>query len=161
MELKSLDIRIRKLWIIINIILLFIIGVASGIGVFASIGTPAELGVILAVSITDVILLDLLIIFPFLKYKFYKYGYSEKRIVVHYGVIFRHRIVIPVCQIQDLHIYQGPLMSMLNLNSVIISTAGSNLSIVGLDKKDAEKMVDELEKYLQTRIEELKNEEIQ
>ena len=160
MELKSLDIGIRKLWLIINIILLVLIGIVSKVGIDLSIGTPFELGVIISVCITDFIFLVLLIIFPFLKYYFYKFGYNDKKIVIHFGVIFKHRVVIPVCQIQDLHLYQGPLMSILKLNSVIISTAGSNFSISGLDKMTAEKMVEDLEKYLQTRIEELKNEEI-
>jgi membrane protein YdbS with pleckstrin-like domain len=87
-------------------------------------------------------------------------GYDDKRIIVKQGVIFRRRVVIPVCQIQDLHRIQGPIMIMLKLSGVTISTAGSNFSISTLTTGEADLMIDELERNLESRIEELKNEEI-
>ena len=51
-------------------------------------------------------------------------------------------------------------MQLMKLQSVEISTAGSNYTINGLIYDDAKKMVDELEKNLNKRIEELKNEEV-
>lgn len=97
---------------------------------------------------------------PALRYKMYAWGYDDKRIIVKQGVIFRHRVVIPVCQIQDLHRTQGPLMMMLKLSGVTISTAGSNFDISTLTTNEADRMIDELEHNLETRVEELKNEEI-
>ena len=98
--------------------------------------------------------------FPFMVYNRYSYAYNDKRIVIKKGVIFKYEIIIPVCQIQDLHLLQGPLMQLMKLQSVEISTAGSNYTINGLTYDDAKKMVDELEKNLNKRIEELKNEEV-
>ena len=69
-------------------------------------------------------------------------------------------MVIPVCQIQDLHRTQGPLMMMLHLSGVTISTAGSNFDISTLTTAEADQMIDELESNLETRIEEQKNEKI-
>jgi membrane protein YdbS with pleckstrin-like domain len=69
-------------------------------------------------------------------------------------------VVIPVCQIQDLHRTQGPLMMLLKLSNVTISTAGSNFDISTLTTPEADRMVDELERNLEKRIEERKNEEI-
>ena len=68
--------------------------------------------------------------------------------------------MIPVCRIQDLHRTQGPIMMMLKLSGVTISTAGSNFDISTLTTAEADRMIDELERNLEARIEELKNEEI-
>ena len=90
----------------------------------------------------------------------YSWGFDERRIVVKQGVIFRHRAVIPVCQIQDLHRTQGPIMMMLKLSGVTISTAGSNFDISTLTTDEADRLIDALEHHLETRVEELRNEEI-
>jgi membrane protein YdbS with pleckstrin-like domain len=100
------------------------------------------------------------LIIPALRYKMYAWGYDDKRIVVKQGVIFRKKVVIPVCQIQDLHRTQGPLMIAFKLSGVTISTAGSNFDISTLTTEEADRMIDELEGNLEARIEELKNEEI-
>ena len=68
--------------------------------------------------------------------------------------------VIPVCQIQDLHRTQGPLMMMLKLSGVTISTAGSNFDISTLTTDEADRMIDELEHHLEIRVGEQKNEKI-
>jgi membrane protein YdbS with pleckstrin-like domain len=95
---------------------------------------------------------------PALRYKMYAWGYDDKRIIVKQGVIFRRRVVIPVCQIQDLHRIQGPLMMMFRLSDVTVSTAGSNFDLSTLTTEEADRMIDELEHNLETRIEEQKNE---
>ena len=105
-------------------------------------------------------ILCITLIMPALRYKMYAWGYDDKRIVVKQGVIFRQRVVIPVCQIQDLHRTQGPLMMMLKLSGVTISTAGSNFDISTLTTEEADRLIDVLEQNLETRVEELKNEEI-
>ena len=111
-------------------------------------------GILLALS------LAFTLIMPALRYKMYAWGYDDKRIIVKQGVIFRQRVVIPVCQIQDLHRTQGPLMMMLKLSGVTISTAGSNFDISTLTTAEADRMIDELERNLEARIEELNNEKI-
>jgi len=75
-------------------------------------------------------------------------------------VIFRQRVVIPVCQIQDLHRTQGPIMMIFGLSGVTISTAGSNFDISTLTTDEADRLIDALEENLEARVEELKNEEI-
>ena len=97
---------------------------------------------------------------PALRYQMYAWGYDDKRIIVKQGVIFRRRAVIPVCQIQDLHRTQGPLMMMLKLSGVTISTAGSNFEISTLTTAEADRMIDELEHNLEVRVGEQRNEKI-
>ena len=164
MELKKLNKSVLKLWYIRAII-----GSLALVGVFTSAAVilnatgasgDVTLAVLIGVGIPVVLLLAITLIMPALRYKMYAWGYDDKRIVVKQGVIFRQKVVIPVCQIQDLHRTQGPLMMMLKLSGVTISTAGSNFDISTLTTAEADRMIDELERNLEARIEELRNEEI-
>jgi membrane protein YdbS with pleckstrin-like domain len=136
--------------------------VVSALVILLVTGAPANvvLAVSLGVGIPVLLLLCVTLILPALRYRMYAWGYDDKRIVVKQGVIFRQRVVIPVCQIQDLHRTQGPIMMMLGLSGVTISTAGSNFDISTLTTEEADRLIDALEQNLETRVEELKNEEI-
>ena len=164
MELKKLNKSVLKLWYIhAAIASLALIGLFTSLtAILIAAGAPGnvKLAVLLGVGIPVVLLLALTLIMPALRYKMYAWGYDDKRIIVKQGVIFRQRVVIPVCQIQDLHRTQGPIMMLLNLSDVTISTAGSNFDISTLTTDEADRMIDELERHLEVRIEELKNEEI-
>ena len=164
MELKKLDKRVLELWYIRAAIgSLALLGAFTSAAVILNLtgaSRDVTLAVLLGVGVPVVLLLAFILIMPAVRYKRYAWGYDEKRIVVKQGVIFRQRVVIPVCQIQDLHRTQGPLMMMLKLSGVTISTAGSNFDISMLTTDEADRMIDELERNLETRIEELKNEEI-
>ena len=164
MELKKLNKSVLKLWYIrAAIVSLALIGVFVGaIVILIAASAPADvrLAVLLAVGIPVFILLGFTLIMPVLRYKMYAWGYDDKRIVVKEGVIFRHKVVIPICQIQDLHRAQGPIMMLLKLSDVTISTAGSNFDISTLTTDEADSIIDDLEGKLEVRIEEQKNEEI-
>ncbi|MBE6733065.1 MAG: hypothetical protein E7561_03620 [Ruminococcaceae bacterium] len=164
MELRKLDKSVLKLWYIrAAIVSLVLVGVFTSTAVILNAtgaSSNVTLSVLLGVGIPVALLLAITLIMPALCYKMYAWGYDDKRIIVKKGVIFKRRVVIPVCQIQDLHRTQGPLMMMLKLSGVTISTAGSNFDISTLTTEEADRMIDELESNLETRIEELKNEEI-
>ena len=164
MKMNKLDKSVLKLWYIrAAIAALALVGIAVGILVIL-LATEASGNVILTVSLSAgipiLLILCITLIMPALRYKMYAWGYDDKRIVVKQGVIFRQRVVIPVCQIQDLHRTQGPLMMMLKLSGVTISTAGSNFDISTLTTEEADRLIDVLEQNLEARVEELKNEEI-
>jgi len=164
MKMNKLDKSVLKLWYIRAAI-----GALALVGVVISVlaillATEAESNVMLTVSLSVgipvLLILCIILIMPVLRYKMYAWGYDDKRIVVKQGVIFRQRVVIPVCQIQDLHRTQGPIMMMLKLSGVTISTAGSNFDISTLTTEEADCLIDALEQNLEIRVEELKNEEI-
>lgn len=164
MKMNKLDKSVLKLWYIrAAIAALALVGIAVGILVIL-LAIEASGNVILIASLSAgipiLLILCITLIMPALRYKMYAWGYDDKRIVVKQGVIFRQRVVIPVCQIQDLHRTQGPLMMMLKLSGVTISTAGSNFDISTLTTEEADRLIDVLEQNLETRVEELKNEEI-
>lgn len=164
MELKKLDKRVLKLWYIHAAIASLapaaVFAIAAVILYSMEASGEVIFAVLLSVGIPVFLILGLILIMPALRYKMYAWGYDNKRIIVKQGVIFKKRVVIPVCQIQDLHRTQGPIMMMLNLSDVTISTAGSNFDISTLTTGEADSMIDELERNLETRIEELKNEEV-
>ena len=164
MEMNKLDKSVLKLWYIrasVGAVALVGVVLAALVALIAS-EAPGNvmLAVMLIVGIPVLLLLCLTLIMPVLRHKMYAWGYDEKRIVVKQGVIFRQRVVIPVCQIQDLHRTQGPVMMMLKLSGVTISTAGSNFVISTLTTAEADRLIDALEENLEARVEELKNEEI-
>ena len=164
MKMNKLDKSVLKLWYIrAAIIALALVGVAgSALVILIATEAPGNvmLAVLLSVGIPVAVLLCFVLIMPALRYKMYSWGYDDKRIIVKQGVIFRQRVVIPICQIQDLHRTQGPIMMMLKLSGVTISTAGSNFDISTLTTVEADRLIDDLEQNLETRVEELKNEEI-
>ncbi len=159
MEFNSLNKNAKSYWLLQNVILVVVL-ITGGVIPIILVDSSIKLVVGLSVGIPLILLSILLIIFPLLKYKFYKYYYDEERVIIKRGVIFRHEIVIPVCQIQDLHVFEGPIMMAFKLKGVIFSTAGSNFELVGLNKEVAEKLVDEVESYLKKRVEVLSNEKV-
>ncbi len=161
MQMKKLDARALKLWYIRSAIVAFVFLAAY---IPAAIFIPAGLAKTAVLVPTGVLLfiaLALLFVLPYFRYALYRYGFDEKRIVVCHGVIFRHRVVIPVCQIQDLHRFEGPIMMLLSLSGVTISTAGSNFDLACLSRADADAMIEALEENLEKRVEEKDDEEIQ
>ena len=164
MELRKLDKSVLKLWYVRAAVKsMALIGVIASAAVILNITEASKdltVAVLSGIGIPVFLLLLLTLVMPALRYKMYAWGYDDKRIVVKQGVIFKRRVVIPVCQIQDLHRTQGPLMMMLKLSGVTISTAGSNFDISTLTTDEADRMIDELERNLEMRVEELKDEEI-
>ncbi len=164
MKINKLDKRVLKLWYIRAAILsLALLGVFASAAFILSVTGATDdvaLAVLLGVGLPVLLLLCITLVMPALRYKMFAWGYDEKRIAVKQGVIFRRSVVIPICQIQDLHRTQGPLMLLLRLSDVTISTAGSNFDLSTLTTEDADRMIDTLEQYLEARIEDLKREEI-
>ena len=157
MEFLKIDKKIKKIWLITTTIVFVIF---LGLCVLSNVID----GIILPLLIVEIIAMLIIgffcFAFPFMVYNRYSYAYNDKRIVIKKGVIFKYEIIIPVCQIQDLHLLQGPLMQLMKLQSIEISTAGSNYTINGLEYNKAKKLVEDLEENLNKRIEEIKNEEV-
>ena len=116
MELKKLNKSVLKMWyiqaVIISLILILAVaGTIVNVALSNASGNTLT-AVSLGCGVPCVIVLCFILIMPSLRYKMYAWGCDDTRIIVKQGVIFRERVVIPVCQIQDLHRKQGPLMMM-------------------------------------------------
>ena len=157
MELKKLDKKILKIWLISTSALFLLLTTICVITQFIE-------GIILPLLIVEIFIIllasFLCFVLPVMIYNRYTYAYNNDRVIIRKGVIFKYEIIIPVCQIQDLHLMQGPLMQIMKLQSIEISTAGSNYTISGIQYDDAKKMVEDLEENLNKRIGEIKNEEV-
>ena len=152
MQYKKLNQKARVIWLIRNIIIvivLLVLFVFFYINILSKdVNEIVNIILIILFSITEL----LFIIWPFLYFNNYSYGYDDKRIVINYGVIFKHHIIVPVRQLQDLHLYATPLMLIFKIDGMIISTAGSNFSITGIKKDDGEAMINDFEKMLNERL---------
>ena len=160
MKMNKLHPKAKTLWYIyagIGVLCLLAVLLPGAILIPAGVGRTLFL---LCGGLPILLLIALILVLPHYRYQLYSFGFDEKRITVNHGVIFRHSVTIPVCQIQDLHRTQGPIMMMFKLSGVTISTAGSNFDISTLTTNEADRLIDELERNLEARIEELKNEEI-
>ncbi len=149
--MKKLDKKVIKLWLVRNLFL----AVPTLIGyIILIVCIPNELKLALGLSfgLVTLLIIVLSLVWPFLSYRFYEYNYDETKIYINYGVIFKHKILIPVRQIQDLHLYNGPLMQLFKLSGIIISTAGSNFTLSGISKLEAETMIFDLENKLESRL---------
>lgn len=159
MKLKKLDKKVKILWFIESVIwvALILVGVILPI-IFAD--ESVKLILALSLGIPMGLLSIFLLVYPILRYNFYSYYYDEERILIYKGVIFKRSVILPVRQIQDIHIYQGPLMLIMGLSGVSVSTAGSNFNIACINKNDAKIMVDDLETNLNNRLGDNTNEEV-
>ncbi len=160
MEMKKVSPRAKTLWMIRNVIWLVIITVAMAVALIFGFGEPGFAVVAIIASVSWLTIAVLLLVFPSLSYKHYSYGYDDKRLSIKSGVIFRHSITAPICQIQDLHFYEGPIMRMLGIGNVMIATGGSNFELIGMNKAEAQALIENLEEKLRARLEEKRNEEI-
>ncbi len=158
MDIKKLDKKVRSLWLLRSIIGIDIIVVAMVVAILIGKSEDLFLPILITTLSIGIPLILIILILPMLRFKVCRYGYNEEKIYIKKGVIFCHQITIPVCQIQDLHIYEGPIMTMYKLAGISISTAGSDYTISALPKDAAQKMLDELEEMIRSRVGSLKNE---
>ena len=159
MELKKLDKKVLTLWCVESLIAVICILLGAAVAIAFS-NESIQSVLLYGLGIPAGIISLFIIVYPFLRYAFYSYGYNETRIVIKKGVIFKSSVTLPVKQIQDLHLYEGPIMLLMGLGGVSVSTAGSSFNIACINKKQAKLMVDELESYLNSRLGEQSNEEV-
>lgn len=158
MELNKLPKKARSYWLaknLIAVVIMFVVAIIASFVLYNNGIVSIIWWILPAASIIAVFA----ILYPFLKYKFFAYSFDKERIVINCGVIFRHYISVPVLQIQDLHLIEGPVMMIFGLKGLIISTAGSNFLLPCLDGEEAKEILKRLETYLKNRIEE-KHEEV-
>lgn len=86
-------------------------------------------------------------IIPQIMWNTWRYDVSEQQIDLLFGVIIKHRTLIPMVRVQHVDTEQGPLLRRFGLSTVTISTAAGNHEIPALS--------DEIAAELRDRISEL------
>ena len=145
---QPLDSRAVTLWRVQRLIRLGMVNVPfailAGGGLAQAAGTAA--GVAVGGGLIGMSLL-LLVAWPPLEYRHWRYAVREHDLLVQHGVLFRRWSSIPLNRIQHVDTRQGPLERMLGLSRLLVYTASgvsADGSIPGLAEPVAEQLRDEL-----------------
>ena len=151
MEFKKLQNKVCYYWIIIRFIFLVILSIGFMIGL-KYISDEFKLLLMVPGGLLLFVIFTNTFIFPFLQIKVYKYFIDNEKIVISYGVLFRHYSIIPIIQIQDISSFQGPIQIGFKISNVIITTAGSSEAIKCVDSELAKGIVEEIHDKIHQRL---------
>ena len=146
---RTLDPRTITLWRLQRLARTAMVGLptagALGYGVFMLSKSAA-----LAVGVGGALVLwslVMLVVWPPLAWRHYRYAVREHDLLVRSGVLFRRWSAIPLTRIQHVDTRQGPVERMLGLNRLLVFTAAgmsADGSIPGLNEDDTRRLRDEL-----------------
>lgn len=77
-------------------------------------------------------LIVVLVILPPIRYARWRYELRSDFLDIAYGIIWRHRYVVPFIRVQNTDTKQGPVLRACGLASVTVSTAAGEMDIPGL-----------------------------
>ncbi len=78
-------------------------------------------------------LLYFAIFWPARIYRHAKWRLDEEGLEIHGGVLWQHRISVPMGRVQHADVSQGPLQRMFDIGKLTVNTAGTQNSSVELD----------------------------
>ena len=84
---------------------------------------------------------------PQIKHRHYRWRSSDAGMEIHRGVLWKHRIAVPILRVQHVDVSQGPVQRLFQLGSLTIHTAGTknaSVMIEGLEYDTALQLRDEL-----------------
>jgi uncharacterized protein len=90
------------------------------------------------------------IIYPQLKYKYWKFEIRQQEIYIERGILTRIKTIAPYRRVQHLDVQQGILERLMGLAMLVIYTAGTrgaDITIPGLPLEYAEALRDQLKNY--------------
>jgi len=144
---RQLDPRVMTLWRLSRAIRLALFGLPFAAAVYLGVSTiSASLAVVAATLLVGFNVL-MLLFWPALEYRYFRYAVREHDLLVQAGVLFRRWSAVPHSRIQHVDTRQGPLERVLGLARLQIFTAAgvsADGSIPGLDAEEAERLRDEL-----------------
>lgn len=148
---KMLDPRIKRVWRIsdtIWITLVYLGVVAIGALDLLFEGSAWAQTYCLIVTIIFVIALALFwfVVTP-LRYIRFHYSLSEEFLNIERGIIIHKHTVVPFIRVQNTDTKQGPILRMMGLSSVTVSTAASSMEIPGLPTNEAETLRDQAAEF--------------
>ena len=153
--MNPLDPRVTTAWRVTGLIFALaataIIALVEGL-VLAPVGIWLIAPGVIA-GLVALIFVGLSLLWPGLSYRFWRWQVEPDRVLIHKGVVWRSRSLIPRVRIQHVDTRSSPLQRWLGLNSLVIYTAGTrgaDVEIPGLAADEAERLREEL-----ARLEEL------
>ena len=103
-----------------------------------------DIAVWYAITAGAIIVSLILLIWPAIFYRHYRYIVDTEKVDVQRGVLFISRTVVPIERIHQVQVKRGPISNYLGLADVIITTAGGAASIQYLDHDVAQSIADYL-----------------
>lgn len=101
--------------------------------------------------VTCIIFVVLLLVFWFvitpLRYIRWGYQLSQDFLDITRGIIVRKHMVVPFIRVQNTDTRQGPLLRIMGLSSVTVSTAAGSMEIPGLPTGEAERLRDQAAEF--------------
>ena len=163
MEYKNVNKKVKTLWRIrrsmLTLLILFLFGCFLG-AYFSSLNTEDELPLIafivwlIAWAIIYLLVIAFAYVLPSFQYEVYKYAIGEDEFFFNSGIIFKSQHILPLCQVQDFNITQGPIESIFKLKSLVISTASSPVVVSGLTEEEALALEKILSEKVRSKIKE-------
>ena len=116
-----------------NVIAIVILAAADVVLFFFRKDIEMEITVWYAITAIIAVIALILLIWPAIFYKHYRYIVDTEKVDVQRGVLFIKRTVVPIERIHQVQVKRGPISNYLGLADVIITTAGGAASIQYLD----------------------------
>ena len=116
-----------------NMIAIVILAAADVVLFFFRKDIEMEITVWYAITVIIAVIALILLIWPAIFYKHYRYIVDTEKVDVQRGVLFIKRTVVPIERIHQVQVKRGPISNYLGLADVIITTAGGAASIQYLD----------------------------
>ena len=93
-----------------------------------------------------VVVLGYAVLMPMYRYRVHRWESTDTAVYTQRGWLSRERRIAPMSRVQTVDLEQGPVSRLLGLAHVTVTTASAAgpLRIEGLDRKVAERLVDEL-----------------
>ncbi|MBI4399300.1 PH domain-containing protein [Candidatus Micrarchaeota archaeon] len=156
---RRLSPNIKLLWLMPQILLVLLIWfIGTTFGLFASAtvsepiigGIPNPLSVLLILlSFTGMVLVPSYL-WADMEYKAYTYQLTENELVIRWGIVNRHRVVVPYEKIQDAKTDRTALERVLGLVTLKIETAGRSMNtsetacIIGISIHEREDLISDI-----------------
>lgn len=102
----------------------------------------------LCLIVASAVLIVLLMIYPILYYRYYRYAITGDRIDTRQGVFIRTHTVVPIERLHQVEVVRGPINGLFGLANVSVTTAGGVASIKYLEVDVAESIVSELNEVI-------------
>lgn len=150
---QKLDPRIKRVWRISDAIVLTLIFLAILFIPVIVLLVDDEATAVMGVLCLFVLILYIvsLLVFWFiitpLRYIRWRYQLSQDFLDIVRGIIVHKHTVVPFIRVQNTDTRQGPLLRLMGLASVTISTAAGSMEIPGLPTAEAEKLRDQAAEF--------------
>ena len=130
---KFLNPKAKLAMYIKGLIFIVILAAADVVLFFFRKDIEMEIAIWYVITAIIAVIALILLIWPAIFYKHYRYIVDTEKVDVQRGVLFIKRTVVPIERIHQVQVKRGPISNYLGLADVIITTAGGAASIQYLD----------------------------